>query len=387
MKAIINGVILTKKELLKDKVIIFDKKIEKIIGIKEFKKNYCKYEGIQIIDAKGIYISPGFIDIHIHGAGGCDVMDGDIEAIETISKTICKNGVTSFLPTTMTMSKEQICKALNSIREVMTKEKIDNIYGAKVIGAHMEGPFVSEKFKGAQNSKYIMKPDYSFIEKYTDVIKIITLAPEEDNNHKFIKKVKKNTEIILSMGHSNACYEEAMKAIKDGITQTTHTFNAMKPLHHREPGVVGAALESDIYCELIADKIHVHPGIFNILLKVKEKEKIVLITDCMKAGNLNEGEYELGGQKVIVKNGSAKLENGTLAGSILKLNEAVRNIYENTDLSINEVINMVSLNPAKILKMYNEKGSVEVGKDADLILIDKNFDVKMTIVEGKIVYK
>lgn len=171
--------------------------------------------------------------------------------------------------------------------------------GASAIGAHLEGPFISEQYKGAQKSDYILKPNYDFIKPYKDIIKIITIAPEEDKNFNFIKKVKKNTDIVLSLGHSDATYEQAMESIKCGINHITHTFNAMSPLHHRKPGVVGAAFNSDAFCEIIADTIHTHPSIFNILLKIKGKEKVILITDCMRAGGLKDGVSELGGQKFL----------------------------------------------------------------------------------------
>ena len=233
--------------------------------------------------------------------------------------------------------------------------------GAKILGVHMEGPFINEKYKGAQKADNIIKPNYDIIKDYLDIIKIITLAPEKDENHSFIKKVKHNSEITLSIGHSDASYEEAIEAIEDGITHATHTFNAMTPLNHRKPGIVGAIFTSDITCELIADLIHVHPAIFNILINVVHKDKMVLITDSMRAGCMKAGNYDLGGQKVIVKNGAARLQDGTLAGSVLTLNKAVLNMLNNSDLEIYEVVAMASLNPAKVINMDNKKGSLEVG--------------------------
>jgi N-acetylglucosamine-6-phosphate deacetylase len=384
LKAILNGKILTENSVQNEKVLIFNNKILEIVDKDKFyKEDYLKkYEKIEIIDAKGNYISPGFIDIHIHGSGGCDAMDGTIESIKTISETICQNGVTSFLPTTMTMGKEDIYKALDCIRVAKT----EIFKGAKVLGAHMEGPFINEKYKGAQSATFISIPEYSFIHDYLDVIKIITLAPETDSNFEFIKKVRNNTDIILSIGHSNASYEEAVAAIDAGISHATHTFNAMTPLNHRNPGVVGAIFNTPISCELIADNIHVHPGAINTLLKVKEKKDVVLITDCMRAGSLSPGHYDLGGQEVVVDDNSARLINGTLAGSILKLNIALKNIYENTDLSLNEVINLVSINAAKVIKIDSTKGSIEENKDADLLILDSNFNILTTFVEGQIVF-
>ncbi|WP_138207348.1 N-acetylglucosamine-6-phosphate deacetylase [Haloimpatiens lingqiaonensis] len=385
MKIIKNGKIITKENIFIDKVLVFEEKILDIIEEKNLDEYIEKANiaNIEVIDAKGKYVSPGFIDIHVHGCGGSDTMDGTLEDIEIISSNVCKNGVTAFLPTTMTMEKEKIYEALNVIRKSMgIKNK-----GAKVVGAHMEGPFINPRLKGAQNEKYIEKPDYNFIKEYLDTIKIITLAPEMDKDYEFIKKVKRDTDIVLSIGHTNATYEEAMEAIELGVSHGTHTFNAMSPLHHRNPGVVGAIFNSDVTCELIADKIHVHPGAFNVLINVKGFNKVVLITDCMRAGNLNEGNYDLGGQKVIVKENSARLEDGTLAGSILSLNNGVKNIFKNTNLSLQQVVSMASINPAKIINMEHKKGSIEIGKDADIVVFDEEFNIKTTIVEGNIVFK
>lgn len=378
MKAIINGKIITEKEILENKVLLFDEKVHEIVSNESFNK-----EGIEVIDAKGNYVSPGFIDVHIHGSNGKDAMDGEMKSLEIISEFVSQNGVTAFLPTTMTMSKEKIYKALDIIREAIHKK----LPGASVIGAHLEGPFISERYKGAQKKDYIIKPSYDFIERYKDIIKIITMAPEEDQEFQFIKKVKENTNIVLSIGHSDATYEEAIEAIECGVSHITHLFNAMSPLHHRKPGVVGAAFNSDVACEIIADKIHINPKIFSMLIKIKGKEKMMLITDCMRAGGLKDGVSELGGQKVFVKDNSARLEDGTLAGSILTLNKAIKNIYENTNLTLNEAVNLATINPARDIKIDCRKGSLEKGKDADITIFNDKFEVLETIVGGRIVYE
>ncbi|GCD11189.1 N-acetylglucosamine-6-phosphate deacetylase [Clostridium tagluense] len=388
IKAIINGKLIMKDRVIYDNVIIFEKQIIKIINKEEFlnyKKDYKQEykEEIQVIDAKGKYVSPGFIDIHIHGSGGYDTMDGTAEALRVISTTIAKNGVTAYLPTTMTMELGSIYCALDAIREAMSKDN----QGAKILGAHMEGPFINEKYKGAQKADNIIEPNYDTIVDYLDIIKIITLAPEKDKEHSFIKKIKGNSKITLSIGHSDASYEETLKAIDSGISHATHTFNAMTPLNHRKPGIVGGIFTSDITCELIADMIHIHPAIFNILINVKQKDKIVLITDSMRAGCMKCGMYELGGQKVIVENGAAKLENGTLAGSILTLNKAVKNMLRHSNLEIYEAVAMASSVPAKVIHMDNQKGSLEVGLDADIVIFNEDIDVLLTIVEGEIVFQ
>ncbi len=380
MKAIVNGKIIVENKILEDKVLLFEEKIVNILD----KENVNLNEDVEIIDVKELYVSPGFIDVHIHGSGGKDIMDGDLDAIKVISSTIAKRGVTSFLPTTMTMDKEEIYKALDVIKQAMGMK----LCGAKVLGAHLEGPFINPKYKGAQKEDFIQNPSFDFIKGYEDVIKIITLAPEKDENFKFLKDIKENTNIVLSIGHSDATYEQAMESIDNGISRATHTFNAMTPLHHRKPGIVGAIMNTDIYCELIADNIHVHKGAINALTKVKGKDKIILITDSMRAGCMKNGMWELGGgQKVIVKNGSARLEDNTLAGSILTLDNAVKNMKNNIEASLCEVISMVTINPAKDINIYDKKGSLEKGKDADIVIFDKDINISMTIAEGDIVYK
>lgn len=374
MKAVVNGKIVLKNDVLENKVLVFDKKI---IDICDKVPTNC-----DVIDAKGNYVCPGLIDIHIHGCKGFDTMDEDENAVEIISKGILKNGVTSFLPTTMTMAPERIYKAFDNIKKV----KENDTKGAQILGAHMEGPFINEKYKGAQNPKYIQKPNFDFIKNYTDIIKIISYSPEMDDNFKFTKKVKQETDIVLSICHTDATYNIGKETKNLGVTNITHLFNGMKPLNHREPGIVGLGLTSDMYCELIADKIHINPELFQFVIDSKGKDKLVLITDCMRAGCMPDGEYDLGGQTVYVKNNSARIANGSLAGSVLTLNKAVYNFKENTNLNIYEAINLASLNPAKSIKVDDKKGSLEIGKDADIAIFDKDMNSLITIVEGQIVY-
>lgn len=374
MKAIINGKIILQDEILENKVLIFDEKIQKIQ--EEIPEN-CER-----IDVKGLYIAPGLIDVHIHGSCGADVMDANLEAIKIISKGIAKKGVTSFLPTTMTMSQPDIYQALDHVRYWMNQP----LEGAKVIGAHLEGPFINEKYKGAQASNYIVKPDYEFIKDYLDTIKLITYAPELDPNFQFTKAVKEKTSITLSIGHSNATFKEAKAAFACGCSHVTHLFNAMTPLSHREPGVVGAALMSDVYCELIADTIHSDAQIFQFVLDNKGSDQVVLITDSMRAGCMKDGNYDLGGQPVIVKNGVARLVDGRLAGSVLTLNQGIKAFYDYTDISLPRAIHLATLNPAKSIGISESKGSLEIGKDADIIILDDKLNCQLTICEGRIVY-
>ena len=374
MKAIINGKIIINDSIMEQKIILFE---DKILDITDDLPDQ-----VDIIDAKGAYVGAGLIDIHIHGAGGADVMDANDDTIETISQLLVKFGVTSFLPTTMTMSQEKIECALNQIRIGMN----GHYKGAKVLGCHLEGPFISETYKGAQNKAFIQKPNMTWIEPFQDVIKLITLAPEVDEGYEFIKAMKLKTDIKLSMGHTSTTFAKAKEAIQLGISHATHTFNGMSGFNHREPGAVGAILMSDVSAELIADKIHVNPEIFEWFYRVKSGN-IVLITDSMRAGCMPDGVYDLGGQEVIVENGSARLRTGSLAGSVLTLNKAVRNFYEETTLSLPAVYQLASLNAARSIGVEDCKGSIEIGKDADLVIWDEALEALVTIVEGKIVYE
>lgn len=377
MKAIVNGKIILKDQVLLNKVLLFDDRISSIEDSIELGQD------VEMIDAEGRYVSPGFIDIHIHGAFGYDAMDWNRETISNISRGLCQFGVTGFLPTTMSMDTESIKRTLDNIADSMNSAG----YGAQVLGAHLEGPFISKSKKGAHDEQYITKADYMLIEEYLRVIKLITIAPEVDGNMSFIKDMCQHPHISLSMGHSNATYEEAMEAIDAGIRSTTHMFNAMSSLNHREPGVVGAVLNSDIYCELIADKIHVHPAMYKLLINAKGKDKVILITDAIRAACMKPGVYDLGGQKATVTHGEARLEDGTLAGSVLRLNEAVRNFRAHTNLPINDVIAMVTANPAKLIGLEREIGSIEEGKKADLVVFDEGMEIFATIIKGNIVYR
>ncbi|WDV45883.1 N-acetylglucosamine-6-phosphate deacetylase [Clostridiaceae bacterium M8S5] len=379
MKAIIKGKLILKDRIDEDKVIFFDDKIKDIVD-----KDKANLENVDIIDAKNNYVSPGFIDIHIHGSAGKDTMDADEESMLEMGRNITKSGVTSFLPTTMTMSRANIELALNNIKKCMSLEH----KGANILGAHLEGPFISDVYKGAQDAKYIIRPEFDLIQEYLDIIKIIVIAPELDIEFEFLSKVKETYKnITVSIGHTNATFDKALESFKHGVNHITHMFNAMTPLHHREPGVVGAALSSDVTCELIADNIHVHPGLYQMFCDIKGIDKVVLITDSMRAGGLGSGEYDLGGQKVIVDSNSARLQDGTLAGSILRMNDAVRNIYNNTSLSLYEVVRMATSNPARAIGVDKFKGSLSKNKDADIVIFNEDLNIFKTIVNGNIVYK
>ncbi len=379
MKAIINGKIILQDRIVEDVALLYSNIIEGIVAVDNVPKD------AEVIDAKGGYVSPGFIDLHIHGYLGKDVCDGEEESIRTISGGIVENGVTGYLPTTMTVDMKVIKKSLEVLRRL--KEESKTWQGSEILGCHAEGPFINESKKGAQDAKYILKPDAEFVKEYADIIKIISLAPEMDSNDfEQIRKMTKQTNVVVSMGHTGADYETAMKSTRAGVKHTTHLFNAMTPIAHRAPGVVGAALNADVSCELIVDTFHVSPSLYDMLYKLKGR-KLCFITDCLPAGGLPYGEYTLGGQKIIYRDIVCRLEDGTISGSVLKLNKGVWNVYTNSNIPLWECVNCASLNPATTIGLQDKKGSLSVGKDADIVILDNEFNVLNTIIKGEVRYE
>ena len=377
MKAIVNGKLILKDRIVEGKALLYTDVIEGIVDADKVPAD------AEIIDAAGKYVAPGLIDLHIHGYLGKDVCDGSVESMRTICEGIVKNGVTGFLPTTMTVSMDVIIKALETCRSLMEESKTWN--GTPILGGHAEGPFINTKKKGAQNPEYILVPSAEFVKEYADVIRIISLAPEMDENFKEITKMRKETDVVVSMGHTDADYDTAMASTNVGVRHATHLFNAMSPLAHRNPGVVGAALNSDVTVELIVDTFHVNPALYNMVYKLKG-DKLCFITDCLPAGGLPEGEYTLGGQKFVSKGIECRLPDGTIAGSILALIKGVWNVFTNSDIPLYECVNCASLNPANAIGIGDKKGSLEVGKDADIIITDCEFNVEKTIIGGTVRY-
>lgn len=334
-----------------------------------------------VIDAKGLYVAPGMIDVHTHGRNGSDTMYATFKDLNNISVSELKTGVTSFLPTTMTMPAEDIKKAIAAGYD--NKDKVE---GAKILGMHLEGPFFSVKYKGAQPEECMIAPTVenylSFAGEHPDFVKKISLAPEIEDAVDLIKYLREQN-VVVSMGHTDATYEEAVKAIEAGATSGTHTYNAMTPLKHREPGVVGAVmLHDEVYAELILDGIHVSFPAAKILSRMKGADKLILITDSLEAAMLPDGTYELGNQKVYVKDGQARLKSGNLAGSTANLNQCVRNAYKHLDLPLYEAIGYATKNPADHLGL-KDYGRIKEGCVADMILIDDEIDIKRVILNGE----
>lgn len=375
VKCIINGKVILRDEIVSKNIFINGDKIIEISERKPIDE--------EVVDARGLYVSPGFIDIHTHGRGGNQFMVPTYKSLNEISKATLMSGVTSFLVGTVTSSIESIAMAIENV--AIYKDKVE---GAKILGVHMEGPYFSKDYKGAQPEGYMILPTVEnyllMVKEHQDIIKKVSLAPELKGCQEFIQYLKSKN-VIVSLGHSNATYEQTQRAIDMGVTSGTHTYNAMRPLNHREAGVIGAImLNDDVYAELILDGIHVSYPAAKILLKVKGKEKVVLITDSVETAGLPDGKYETSMGLVYVKDHQVRLENGTLAGSNTDLNRCVKNAYINLGLTLNEAVNLASYNPAKSLN-EKELGEIKIGNLADIIFFDDEINIKQTIINGKII--
>ncbi len=360
--------------------------IETTVSIKNGKISAIGEDGdFYKLEANQILV-PGFVDKHIHGANSSDAMYPTEKDILNIAKTIAKEGVTSFLPTTMTQSVENIKLALANINEYMKKNHHE---GAEVLGIHLEGPFINKIYKGAQPEQYIIDCDVELFKEFEKAsggnIKQVTLAYEQ--NGKELTKYLASKKIVPSLGHTNATAKEVLEAAANGATSLTHSYNAMKPLHHREAGTIGGAfLAEEMYAEVITDLVHVSKEAIQILYKIKGKDKLVVITDAMEAKHLPDGKYKLGGQDVFVSNNEARLASGALAGSVLKMDDAIRNVKEVLGVSLEEAIDFVTINPARNIFVDDRKGSIALGKDADFVVIDENINIYKTIRQGEVVY-
>ncbi|MDX5876443.1 MULTISPECIES: N-acetylglucosamine-6-phosphate deacetylase [unclassified Bacillus cereus group] len=335
----------------------------------------------EIIDYAGYWIAPGLVDTHIHGFRNHDVMDNNFEGLNQISVGLLSCGVTSFLPTTLTSSIE----SLNNVVE-MIGANYKKVQGAKIKGIFLEGPFFTEKHKGAQNTKYFCDPSVDMLKGWqklsNDSIKKIAIAPERKGAAEFIEYAV-GEEIIVALAHSDATYEEAKQASEKGASVFVHTFNGMSPLHHREPGMVGAAMNlKDVFTEIICDGHHVHPVALNILMNVRGREEVVMVSDCMMAGGMTEGTYQLGEFPVKVKGGMARLESGSLAGSILQLKDAVKNVVDWGIAAPEQAIYMASTAPAKSIQLDGECGKIAEGYAADFIVLTPAMDLAATYLDG-----
>jgi N-acetylglucosamine-6-phosphate deacetylase len=363
----------------------FSRKTIEIIDskIKIHDENYVLPDDGELVEASGKKIVPGFIDIHTHGGVGVDVNDASADELEKIGEFFAKNGTTSWLCSVLTDTEEQTLWCIDQFNEYKKKKR----KGSDLVGIHLEGPFLAKEYKGAMPEFLLRKFDINLLKKYQERsggnVRYLTVAPEVDG---IAGGIKEMTElgIAVSLGHSGADYETTMKAIENGATAATHTFNAMKLLHQHFPSIMGAVMESDVYCEAICDGRHLHPGVVRLLIKTKGLDRVVAVTDSIMAAGLPDGKYKLGVNDVVVEEGDAKLaDTGVRAGSTLTQNVALLNLLKFTGRPLAEVLPILSENPAKLIGIYDRKGSIEDGKDADLVLLDEENKISEVFVMGQ----
>ena len=369
-----NGLVYQKGEFRKQDVEIRDGKFIKISSA---------ISGDEEINIRGFRMAPGFFEIHTHGAVGVDINGATAEGLEKISCFLAKQGVTNWLCSILTDTKEQTLRCIQEYKRWKTLEH----WGADLCGIHLEGPFLSEEYAGAMPKSLLLDMDLELIRRYQEEaegdIRYITVSPERKGVIEAITAIR-SMGIQVAMGHSGAGYEEAVTAIKQGVGACTHTFNAMRLFHQHEPAIMGAALESDIYCEAICDGLHLHPGSVRLLLKTKGNKRVVAITDSIMATGFPEGNYKLGVNDVVVKNGDARLaSDGTRAGSVLTAKRAFHNFLDFTGYPAEEILPLFTENPARLLGMERKTGMIEEKRDANFLLLDDKNNIKALYVKGR----
>ena len=336
------------------------------------------------LDLTGLVVMPGLIDMHIHGCGGADTGDATPEALETMSQTLVKNGVTSFCPASMTLSFEELTKIFANIDAMK-----DKVGGAYIQGENMEGHYIAMSKKGAQNPLYVRNPDKEEFKKLYEgcngAIRVVDIAPECDGGDEFIKEIQPICPV--SIAHTDAGYDEAVHAIELGVRHITHLFNAQSGLHHRKPGVVGAAFDvgraNGVRAELICDGFHIHPATLRIAFREMGEDGTVIISDSMKAAGCPDGDYDLGGQPVYVRDGKALLADGTIAASTSNVYKELKNVIS-FGIPEKQAVKSATINPAKAIRVDDKTGSIEEGKLADILVVDKDYNIKLVIVKGEI---
>lgn len=381
---IINGKVYTEKRVIENGYLLT--KGTEIISFGDM-KYVPEYDG-EVIDAKGNNVIPGFIDQHIHGANGADNMDADRFGLINMVNFLPKEGTTSYLPTTMTQSLEAVEKALEVIVDYMEE---DNKPGeSEILGVHLEGPFISKKHVGAQNPAFVQVPSVEKFDRLNKAarghIKIITYAPEEAEEG-FTNHLVANG-VVPSAGHTDADYAFITKAMHEGLSNLTHFHNAMLPHHHRIPGAVTAGfMYPALKAELIVDGVHVHPDSINATYVIKGADNIIAISDAMRAKGLPDGQYDLGGQMVTKVGKECRIETGSLAGSVAEMDFVASNLKNFTNCTMEELIKMTSTNSAKQIGVYGRKGSLNIGKDADILILNDDIEVLTTICRGVVAYQ
>ncbi|NOU71852.1 N-acetylglucosamine-6-phosphate deacetylase [Paenibacillus sp. LMG 31458] len=338
-------------------------------------------EGLDILDGEGKLLIPGMIDVHIHGAKGYDMMDGTVRSIEVVSETCAATGCTSFLATSVSSKMEDLLRMIDNVKQVAGKER-----GASIVGIHTEGPYLNIKRKGMQNEAFLRHPDIMEMERVVEqagsLLKMVTIAPELPGGMELVTYLRERG-IIVAIAHSDATYDEATEAFRLGASHITHCFNGMRPIHHRDPGLIVAAFEQPhVSLQAIVDHVHLHPAIIRLMHKIKGAEGMVLITDALHAMGLGDGDYQFGGHAVKVAYGVAQLQDGTLASSTVTMNKALRNTVE-LGISLEDAVTMASRTPADLLGLP-QKGRIALGADADMVLLDDKFQVAWTMIGGRI---
>jgi len=333
------------------------------------------------IDGKGQWLIPGMIDVHIHGANGFDMMDGTEESIQEVSRACARTGCTSFLATSVSSTMDDLLAMIRCVKRVIGREA-----GAKITGIHLEGPYLNPIRKGMQNEKYLRHPNMEEIKEIFQeagsLIKMVTIAPELPGGLELISYLKEQG-VVIAVAHSDATYEEAKQAFSAGASHVTHCFNGMRPIHHREPGLIVAAFEEQhVSLQAIVDQVHLHPAIIRLMHRIKGADGMVLITDALQAMGMGDGNYLFGGHHVTVSEGIARLADGTLASSTVTMNEALR-LTVDTGIALTDAVQMASATPARILGL-GHKGKIAPGYDADLVLLDEQYQVQWTMIEGRI---
>jgi len=342
-------------------------------------------------DLAGDLLIPGLIDTHVHGAGGCDVMDGTAESLQTLAEALLVEGTTSFLPTTMSSSTEQLKRVLQNVADFQR----GHLRGAKILGLHLEGPFLAREFPGAQAKDMIWDgaKDGSaqflanLLIEFPDLVKILTFAPERPDGRE-LTEVCLEHGVIPSAGHTAADFTQMEQAVQWGVRHITHAFNAMPAVHHRNPGLLTKALlDETITLEIIADGVHIHPAVIELVLKNKLPELVCLISDGTRAVGMPDGDYELGGQMTTVSQGMAQLADGTIAGSAYPLRQGLKMLVQKLDYPWPEAVSYVTSNPARLLGIEDRVGSLEINKEATFIRLSSDFDVKQVWLQGRLAYQ